>query len=420
MNAQSNPASSHYLSRRFLQYNNGSDEQYASWNESSARDSNSTKASSSVAATPADGNYEKPDNESFGHSSLEKACQSAENYNVYATRSNYVVSYVFELETTSDPLLESRSIQSKMIRYLLQNLMLESSVCDHYRKKGNDRKRSDEILKGLLGIGSPSHPTILGIDCESDSLNCFRIMGSVVLYFDESIPLIGYKIVRGTVLKLIYNSDIELGPHEKLAFRPKDESDMKQQDATGTVSGVATAEPESPSQDREGIEWAGIFSIMMLVIVVTVGLTYFILQKYFVVTRRPTDFYEKNLNDSDEVISIGTTQDLLPCTSNNGEHRETVRVKESSSAETVLDNSFADDEHPSALYDIRLESESKQSVYTYPAMATLGHDRFLDAYDRSRKDYVKIELKVDRPKRKSSHRRYVSDTVDLWTCWLVG
>lgn len=370
-----------------------------------------------IADMPADADDENAQTDTDRGPSLAQACKSAEDDKVYGTRNSFVVTYIFELETTSDPILESRSIQTKLIRYLLQALMLESGLCDDYMKKSGDRKLV-QVLDGLWGVGSVSHPTILSINCRgnSESKNCFRMMGSVVLYFDESISSISYKAIKDTVLPLIYNNDVDVGS-SGLSFQSEDETDLEEQQPTkDTVSGVAAAEPEILPQRRSGIGPAGIFITMVMIICFTVGLGYLLLRKYFVVIRRPTDVYAKNLGASDDVSSIGVTQALSPYSSTS-DHLERFRVKDTlpsttnrdrgTRAAVDLDDVSSDEEQPSSPYDIRLESVSD------PEILTLDQDGYHSKNDRQRKQYVRHQRELNRPRRKKSIQGYMPDTVEL-------
>jgi hypothetical protein len=364
--------------------------------------------------------------------SLAKACQSAVKNDVYGTRNSFVVTYIFELTTTSDPILESRSIQTKLIRYLRQSLLLESGVCDKFL---NGSRKLAQILDGLWGIGSASHPTILSVNCQSNpaSTSCFRMMGSVVLYFAESIPSINFTAIKNTVLPLIQNNTIDFGsnelvfpsesdteeqpgetdteeqPDETEVDEPQDEIDTEEQpDNEGTVSDVTA--PESDMLPSSGLKDIGIFLIAVaLIICFIVGLGYCILRKYFVVTRRPKNSTSKARGTLDDARLIGSAKTISPRSSNSEYlERDSAHRDRTLSAEVITDDDFSDAEQPSSPYDI-------QHVYvseTYPEMLTVNPED-ITVNDRQRKLFLKRQRELNRPRRKTSKQGYLPDTVEL-------
>ncbi|GAX24867.1 hypothetical protein FisN_6Hh184 [Fistulifera solaris] len=377
-----------------------------------------------------------------GGPSLAKACQSAVKNDVYGTRNSFVVTYIFELTTTSDPILESRSIQTKLIRYLRDSLLLESGVCDKFLN--GSRKLAQSRLEGLWGVGSASHPTILSVNCQSNptSTSCFRMMGSAVLYFAETIPSINFTAIKDTVLPLIHNNTIDFGSNE-LVFpsetdaeeqpgetdteeqpdetnteeqpdetdreEPPNETDTEEQpDNEGTVSDITA--PESDLLPSSGIKDIGIFLIAVaLITCFIVGLGYCILRTFFVVTRRPKSPTSKSRGTLDDASLTGGAKTVSPRSSNSDylERRGTHRDR-TLSAEVITDDDFSDAEQPGSPYDI-------QHVYvseTYPEMLTVNPED-ITVNDRERKLFLKRQRELNRPRRKSSKQGYLPDTVEL-------
>ncbi|GAX09440.1 hypothetical protein FisN_6Lh184 [Fistulifera solaris] len=373
--------------------------------------------------------------------SLAKACQIALKDDVYGTRNSFVVTYIFELTTTSDPILESRSIQTKLIRFLRQSLLLESGVCDKFL---NGSRKLTQSLDGLWGVGSASHPTILSVNCQSNptSTNCFRMMGSTVLYFAETIPSINFTAIKDTVLPLIHSNTIEFGsnevvfpsetdaeeqpgktdteeqpdetdteeqPDESGTDVPPDETDTEQQpDNEGTVSDITA--PESDVLPSSGIKDIGIFLIAIAVIICfIIGLGYCILRKFFVVTRRPKSSTSKGRGALDDASLTEGAKTISPRSSNSEyQERRSAYRDRTFSAEVITDDDFSDAEQPGSPYDI-------QHVYvseTYPEMLTVNPEDII-VNDRERKLFLKSQRELNQPRRKSSKQGYLPDTVEL-------